>query len=209
MGEVVLKKHFEEQRRGVDCNDDADALLTSSESHSLLSAATLAQDQICAADVVNTAEAVQSEAAGRSVQSRALRPVYVHSAGLIATDGRVASAHGAQAVCEAFGEPLLASHCSKRLLPREVEEADLLVCMEAWQADYLRRQTRAADGKLRLWNARKLEAGEAYGGQVHGRDVADPIGSSLHLYKETLAQLRESLPHLVDHIEALRRQRAV
>lgn len=213
MGEAVLKRHFEQQEerhRDADCCCcNADALLTSESCCSPLPlAATLTQDHICTADGVNEAGAVQSGAVGLSVQPKALPPVYVHSAGLIASDGRVASAHGAQAVFETFDEPLLASHRSKRLLPQELDEADLLVCMEPWQADYLRSRTRAADGKLRLWDAQKLEAGEAYGGQVHGRGVADPIGSSLHLYKETLAQLRESLPHLVDHIESLRLQRA-
>ena len=142
----------------------------------------------------------------------------VHSAGLL-DDGRRAPAEGVGAL-SALGLDTSA-HRSRRMTPAMVEGADLVLCMarehlreavlmspDAWSKSFTLKEIvrrgeqagpRAPDQPFDEWLA-KLHAGRNRAellGWSTADDVADPIGGSRDVYRETAKEIQELVDRLV------------
>ncbi|MBT9259109.1 MAG: threonylcarbamoyl-AMP synthase [Clostridiales bacterium] len=128
----------------------------------------------------NTCRSPLAEAIWRKLGEEEGLPLAVGSAGLFALEGRPASA-SAQAVAKERGLDL-SGHRSRPFDPSLLEAYDLIITMEGWQADELRRQHPEAKGKIFSWR-------EIFG----GGDVLDPYGSGPDAYRATLDRLEADL----------------
>jgi protein-tyrosine phosphatase len=149
-------------------------------------------------------------------------PAHVHSAGF-ATHGEPASAHGIDVLHHEYRVDLH-GHRSRRLKPKMVAEADLIVGMarrhvfevareqpdafgRAFTLKELVRRAEAADARapdesLDAWLSRLHEgrsAGDLWG-ESPDDDVEDPIGQDYAMYRRTAAEIDSLVERLVDAV---------
>ncbi|MBX6351207.1 MAG: threonylcarbamoyl-AMP synthase [Clostridia bacterium] len=116
----------------------------------------------------------------RHLAAEAGRPVEVRSAGLAAAEGQPAPGEAVAALGD-WGVDLSA-HRSRRLQAADLAWADVVVCMEGWQAEALARDHPEARQKVVSW-------GELFG----GGDVPDPFGQGEAAYRRTVDRLAADL----------------
>ena len=116
----------------------------------------------------------------------------VASAGIGALDGQLASPESVQAMAEIGLD--IASHVSQSLRVPLVEAADFIFTMTRQQQDTIQAFYPSAAEKTFL--LREFEDAE-----VIGRDVSDPIGQSLDVYRRTRDQIQQALPSILEFIK--------
>lgn len=140
----------------------------------------------------NTCRSPLAEALARAeVEARGLEGIEVRSAGTMASDGSPASRGSVRVAREADLD--LSGHASSPVTPEALAWADLVVCMAP--SHRMDVETLDPDAPVVLVTDFLPEDHP-----LHGRPVADPMGSGLDVYRETLAQLREAVKGLVDRL---------
>ena len=127
----------------------------------------------------NTCRSPMAEAALRAeLKKRKIRWFKVESAGLAAEEGAPMSEHAAPALSEA-GIPFKEDFCARGLTEKMIEEAHVSVCM-----------TERHCAAVRSPNATSLYA-------LAGREIPDPFGQGIDVYRVTLRLIRECLPRVI------------
>jgi RpiB/LacA/LacB family sugar-phosphate isomerase len=122
---------------------------------------------------------------------RGRNDVQVVSAGLGALDGQPASEAAVQVMAEMGID--VSHHCSQALRRQLVEQADFIFTMTRQQQDAIQAIYPAAAEKTFV--VREFEDAE-----VIGKDISDPIGQSLEVYRRTRDQICNALPSLLEFI---------
>jgi glycine hydroxymethyltransferase len=124
---------------------------------------------------------------------RGRNDVQVVSAGLGAPDGSTAT----QAAIEVMAELGIdiSSHASQPLNGDLVRQADFIFTMTRQQQDTIQALYPAAAEKTFL--VREFEES----GAAENKDIADPIGQSIEVYRRTRDQIRDALPSLIVFID--------
>jgi protein-tyrosine phosphatase len=86
-------------------------------------------------------------------------------------------------------------HRAHQITAAEAEEADLLICMEAFQCDYLRRLTTDV-GKIRLLTDFDPAARP-------GQSVPDPWGMPMAAFRRTLGSIEAAMPEILAEVRDL------
>jgi glycine hydroxymethyltransferase len=134
--------------------------------------------------------------------ARGRSDVQVISAGLGALDGQPASEFAVQVMSELGIN--ISHHCSQALRLPLVEQADFIFTMTRQQQDTIQAIYPAATEKTFI--VREFEDAE-----VIGKDISDPIGQPIEVYRRTRDQLRNALASLLEFIaqtEAVARKAA-
>ena len=116
----------------------------------------------------------------------------VLSAGIGALDGQPVTEESVVAMAELGFD--IAAHYSQALRVPLVESADFIFTMTRQQQDTIQTLYPMASEKTFL--LREFEDGE-----VIGKDVADPIGQSLEIYRRTRDQIKRALPSIIEFIK--------
>lgn len=116
----------------------------------------------------------------------------VESAGTHAVDGVPASREAVDVLREKGVD--LSPHRSRSINSEIVRSADLIVAMTEVQADELRRLF--PDARDRIFTLASFDS------SGHGRDIADPIGSSTKIYSNIRDQIEKSLLGLILHLKS-------
>ncbi len=130
----------------------------------------------------NTCRSPMAEALLRKMAADLQIPLEVQSAGTSALPGSPATSEAVQA-CRERGLDL-ASHQSRPLRQSTALESDLVLTMTARHKESVLTRTPALKGKVFL-------VSEFADGSI--RDIEDPIGQSLEVYRKVLGQLEEYL----------------
>jgi protein-tyrosine phosphatase len=101
---------------------------------------------------------------------------------MAAVDGQPAAAHAVEVVRDRGGS--LQGHVSRRITPKLVEQADVIVAMTQEHAEILLAHVPEAAPRIRLLHP-------------HGGDVDDPIGSDRETYRLTAESIEEYLEYLL------------
>ncbi len=129
----------------------------------------------------NTCRSPMAEAAMRAeLKKKKVRWYRVQSAGLRAENGHTMSANSMQALSEAK-IPFALDFCSKQLTQEMIEGAYMVVCMTEAQRAALKNYT----------NVTSLYA-------LCGKEIPDPFGQGIDVYRVTLRIIRECLPRVID-----------
>jgi len=124
----------------------------------------------------------------------------IMSAGLGALDGQPVTEESAVAMAE-FGVDI-AAHYSQLLRAPLVEAADFIFTMTRQQQDTI--QTLYPMAAEKTFLLREFEDAE-----VIGKDVADPIGQPLEVYRRTRDQIKRALPSVIEFIKQTTTDREV
>ena len=116
----------------------------------------------------------------------------VLSAGLGALDGHPPSEAAVQAMAEVGVD--ISDYRSRSLRVSLLEEADFIFTMTCQQQDAIQTIYPAAAEKTFV--LREFEDPE-----VVGRDISDPIGQSLEIYRRTRDQIRAALPSILEFVK--------
>lgn len=100
----------------------------------------------------------------------------VHSAGVMAYNGAAATPEAVKA-CDEIGVDI-SGHHSRLLTADMVNEADVILTMDSSHAEYVRLLSPATEVKTAL---------------LAEKDIADPIGMSLEVYRKCAAQIAENI----------------
>ena len=144
---------------------------------------------ICTGNVCRSpmAEGLMRAALGNNPHYR------IASAGIGALDGQPVTPESEQAMAEIGLN--IGNHVSQSLRVPLVEAADFIFTMTRQQQDTIQTfYPMAAEKTLLL---REFEDTE-----VIGRDVADPIGQSLDVYRRTRDQIKQALPSILEFIKS-------
>ena len=132
----------------------------------------------------NTCRSPMAAALFRAHDGEARTGLTASSAGMFAHEGLPASENAVLAVRELGGD--LSAHRARQLTPEIVADADYLVCMTAAHYDrLLERFPQAADKIYTL----------------SGRDVGDPFGGDLTVYRASAAAIDEAIEALIRNLE--------
>lgn len=115
----------------------------------------------------------------------------ISSAGITAVDNMPASESAVQAMREINMD--ISRHRSRMLMPRMVEENDIIITMTESQKSILTSMFPSA--------ARKIFRLTFFDKKGKQGDIADPIGASLDTYRITRDQIKESLLDLILHLK--------
>lgn len=128
----------------------------------------------------NTCRSPMAEAAlKKELRKRKIRWYSVSSAGLRAKDGAPMSENSRRALQEA-GIPVSETFASRRLTPKILSEAYAVVCMTEEQARLL-----APAPNVTCMYA------------LAGRDIPDPYGQGIDVYRATLRAIAECMPSVI------------
>ena len=129
----------------------------------------------------NTCRSPMAEAVLRAeLKKRKIKWCRISSAGLHAQLGSAMSVHSAEALDEA-GIPYSETFNSRQLTPKMVTDAYAVVCMtEA--------QRRSFGGKPNVTSFFEL----------CGKEIPDPYGQSMEVYRKTLASIRACMPLVIE-----------
>src|SRR5438128_1210810 len=116
----------------------------------------------------------------------------VWSAGLGALDGQPATEAAVDVMAELGID--ISHHCSQALRVPLVEQADFIFTMTRQQQDAI--QTIYPMAAEKTFLLREFENAE-----VIGKDISDPIGQPIEVYRRTRDQIRAALPSLIEFIE--------
>lgn len=126
----------------------------------------------------NTCRSPMAEGLAREILGDA---VQVSSAGMEAREGEYASPHALEVLAERNID--LSKHCARRIREELVVEADWIILMTHAQAEGMKRKFPQHVHKVRClgdWGKQK-------------RDVRDPWGGSLEVYRQTAQEIGELL----------------
>jgi RpiB/LacA/LacB family sugar-phosphate isomerase len=143
---------------------------------------------ICTGNVCRSpmAEGLMREALGNNPHYR------IASAGIGALDGQPVTPESEQAMAEIGLN--IANHLSQSLRVPLVEAADFIFTMTRQQQDTI--QTFYPMAAEKTFLLREFEDAE-----VIGKDVSDPIGQSLDVYRRTRDQIKQALPSILEFIK--------
>ncbi len=143
---------------------------------------------VCTGNVCRSpmAEALLRAALGYDANYRIL------SAGLGALDGQPVTEESEIAMAELGVD--IAAHYSQLLRTPLVEAADFIFTMTRQQQDTI--QTLYPMAAEKTFLLREFE-----GSEVIGKDVADPIGQPLEVYRRTRDQIKRTLPSIIEFIK--------
>ncbi len=116
----------------------------------------------------------------------------IFSAGLGALDGQPVTEESEIAMAEIGVD--IATHYSQSLRVPLIKEADFIFTMTRQQQDSI--QTLYPMAAEKTFLLREFEDAE-----VIGKDVADPIGQSLEIYRRTRDQIKRALPSIIEFIK--------
>lgn len=134
----------------------------------------------------NTCRSPMAEAALRALLKRKRIAWFsVRSAGLAAEEGSPMSEHARQALTEA-NIPFSPDFTARRLTAKMRQEAALIVCMTS-------AQERAIAGE----NVTSFPA-------LAGREIPDPYGQGVDVYRVTLRAIRECMPLVVEKLKQIK-----
>jgi RpiB/LacA/LacB family sugar-phosphate isomerase len=119
--------------------------------------------------------------------------IQVTSAGLGALDGLRATDAAAEVVAELGID--ISSHVSQSLNGDLVQQADFIFVMTHQHQDAL--QTLFPSASEKTFLVREFEGARA----GENKDIADPIGQSIEIYRRTRDQIRDALPSLIVFID--------
>ena len=129
----------------------------------------------------NTCRSPMAEAALRKeLKKRKITGYTVSSAGLRAEKGSAISPNSAQALAEAK-IPLLKTFKPKQLTEKMLKEAHIVICMTLSHERALAKYP----------NVTSFPA-------LSGREIPDPYGQSVDVYRVTLRRIRECLPLIIE-----------
>lgn len=132
----------------------------------------------------NTCRSPMAEAALRAeLRRRKISGYTVRSAGLRAEKDAVISENSAQALSEAKIS-LLKSFKPRQLTEKMVKEAHLVICMTENQRRAL----------LKYPNVTSFYA-------LCGKEIPDPYGQPIDVYRVTLRRIRECLPRIIAYLQ--------
>ncbi|NCD33923.1 MAG: low molecular weight protein arginine phosphatase [Spartobacteria bacterium] len=117
----------------------------------------------------------------------ALRPVHVSSAGISTRDGQPASSMARAALAELQID--LTPHRSRMITSDMIDAADLIVVMTRTHRDILRAECPQAENKIRLLSS--------FGVQAEERDIMDPFGGNLEVYRRTRDEIDSALADMI------------
>lgn len=127
----------------------------------------------------NTCRSPMAEAALRAeLKKRKIRWYKVESAGIRAEEGASMSPNSQQALSEA-GIPFSETFKSRQITEKMLEDAHVIVCM-----------TEAHCMALKSPKATSFYA-------LAGREIPDPYGGTIDVYRTTLRAIRECLPRVI------------
>jgi len=119
----------------------------------------------------------------------------IESAGLLAMNGARASAEAVQVMAEDESVDL-APHRSRILTPAMVTEADMLVCMTpAHKGQILRSFPEASEKTFVLTE---------FGPEKSSTGIRDPIGCSVHIYRNIKNEIDSALSDLILYMRELK-----
>ena len=128
----------------------------------------------------NTCRSPMAEAALRAeLKKRKIRWYTVRSAGLNAQEGAPMTDESKQALSEAK-IPYAETFVSRRLTEKMILESDAVVCLTARHAEALRGYS----------NVTSFPA-------LCGKEIPDPYGAGIDVYRLTLRHIRECLPRII------------
>jgi RpiB/LacA/LacB family sugar-phosphate isomerase len=119
--------------------------------------------------------------------------IQIASAGLGAMDGVRVTDAAAEVVAELGVD--ISSHVSQSLTGGLVQQADFIFVMTRQHQDTL--QTLFPSASEKTFLVREFEGSSA----GENKDIADPIGQSIEVYKRTRDQIRDALPSLIVFID--------
>ena len=111
----------------------------------------------------------------------------VMSAGLAASDGIPASEQAIEAVKERGID--MSAHRSRALTRKLADDATLIVAMTLVQKDLIQRRFPDTADKLFIL--------KSIGAESQGGDIVDPVGMSVHTYREIRDEIAGELPGLI------------
>ncbi len=132
----------------------------------------------------NTCRSPMAEGLFRAFDGQARTGLTAQSAGLFAHEGLPASENAVLAAKE-YGADLTAHH-ARQLTQQIAQDAVYLVCMTAAHYDRLIEAFPWAEDKVFTLAA---------------RDVSDPFGGTLEIYRACAAQLRDDVEALIQNLE--------
>lgn len=106
------------------------------------------------------------------------------SAGLFTHDGLPASENAVQAASELGAD--IQNHSSRQLTPALAKQAKYLVCMTFSQYDELLRQFPQWEDKIFTLST---------------KDIADPFGGDLAIYRKAAKEIYQAIQQLIDRLE--------
>lgn len=139
---------------------------------------------------VCTGNTCRSPMAEVILKHKRLDNVEVRSAGIYAMPNAEMSAHAQQVLYEAN---MTHQHLATQLSITELEWADLILTMTTAHKDTIIANFPNAEQKVFTL--------KEYTSEVSGRNVVDPYGGSIGIYKETFAELTTLVEQLVKKIE--------
>ena len=134
---------------------------------------------------VCTGNTCRSPMAAAILASKNLSDIAVKSAGIYAMDGQLMSANAQLALAE---ENILVSHKSNQVNKEDVEWADLILTMTARHKEWLTHMYSESTFKIYTLNE------YVYGST---KDVIDPYGGDLAIYKQTYVNLTNAIDKLL------------
>ncbi len=127
----------------------------------------------------NTCRSPMAEAAlRRELRKKKISGYSVSSAGIAVEQGSVLSPNSAQALAEA-GIPVNKTFKPRQLTEKMLREAYVVICM-----------TEAQTARLNCKNATSFYA-------IAGKEIPDPYGQGIDVYRATLRAIREVIPLIV------------
>ncbi len=129
----------------------------------------------------NTCRSPMAEAAMKQeLKRRKIRWYKISSAGLTANEGSPMSENSVRALREAH-IPFAEKFASKRLTEKMIKEAHAVVCMTIAQQESL----------AGFLNVTSFPA-------LCGKEIPDPYGQGIDVYRVTLRSIRECLPRVIE-----------
>lgn len=139
---------------------------------------------------VCTGNTCRSPMAEAILRDRGLKSVEVRSAGVYAMDGQAASAHAQSVLRE---NEIAQEHRSSLLTAQQVEWATHILSMTESHKHAIVRQFPEAEVKTFTL--------KEFAGIQLGRDVLDPYGGPIEIYRETFREINDSIEKMLERLE--------
>lgn len=130
----------------------------------------------------------------RALRQAGVDTVSVESAGVFAVEG-MAATRETQRVLQEVGIDCV-RHRARILVPKMVDEAELILVMEHFHAEQILHRAPAAKGKLHLLKTYGVARPE----EILNPSIADPIGKPLEVYEVCFAEIREAVERVARSI---------
>lgn len=131
----------------------------------------------------NTCRSPMGEALLRKLAAGKVGSIHASSAGLRTHDGRPPAGNAAAVMKERNID--ISQHRTRQISKNMVDSADLILTMDSFQRNFLVRNCPDAADKIHLL-------------RKDGRDIADPVGREIDVYRDTATEIEENLKPWVD-----------